>query len=174
MPRMRQELGYKNAMQVPRVVKVSINVGLGEALTNAKALEAVTKDLTLIAGQKPVVTKARVAIAGFKLRAGQPIGVMVNLRGFRMYSFLDKLFNATLPRIRDFRGVPRSAFDGRGNYSLGIREQSIFPEIDYGQIDRLRGLQVNIITNAKTDQEAMRLLGLLGMPFAKDGASGLA
>ena len=167
MPQMRQEFTYANVMETPQVKKVVINVGLGEALTNARAMEATLHDIGMITGQRPVSTKARRSVASFKLREGQAIGVMVTLRGDRMYIFLDKLFNTALPRIRDFRGVSRSAFDGRGNYSLGIREQIVFPEIDYNQIDKLRGFQVNIITSAKTDQEALRLLELMGMPFAR-------
>ena len=167
---MTQEFSYGNPMEVPVVQKVVLNVGLGEALTNARAMEATIHDIGLITGQRPVSTKARRSVATFKLREGQAIGVMVTLRGDRMYIFLDKLFNTALPRIRDFRGVSRSAFDGRGNYSLGIREQIVFPEIDYNQIDKLRGFQVNIITSAKTDQEALRLLELMGMPFARDQA----
>ena len=147
-----------------------INVGLGEALTNARAMETTIRDIGMITGQRPVSTKARRSVATFKVREGQAIGVMVTLRGDRMYIFLDKLFNTALPRIRDFRGVSRSAFDGRGNYSLGIREQIVFPEIDYNQIDKLRGFQVNIITSAKTDLEALRLLELMGMPFTREQA----
>ena len=140
---------------------------MGEALTNPKAIESATKDLTTISGQKPILTRARKSIAGFKLREGNPIGLSVTLRGARMYHFMDRLLNTALPRIRDFRGVPTSSFDGRGNYSMGIREQIIFPEIDYGQIERIRGLQVTIATSAKTDGEAARLLALMGMPFAR-------
>ena len=165
---MAQEFSYGNPMEVPEVQKVVINVGLGEALTNARAMEATIHDIGLITGQRPVSTKARRSVATFKVREGQAIGVMVTLRGDRMYIFLDKLFNTALPRIRDFRGVSRSAFDGRGNYSLGIREQIVFPEIDYNQIDKLRGFQVNIITSAKTDLEALRLLELMGMPFTRE------
>jgi len=167
VPLMMREFHYTSVMAVPRIEKVVINVGLGEAKDNPKALENMTRDLSLIAGQRPVVTRARRAIAGFKVRKGQPIGLMVTLRGERMWTFLDRLFNAVLPRIRDFRGVPREGFDGRGNYSLGIREHIIFPEVDYNQVDRIRGLQVNIVTTARTDREAMRLLELLGMPFAR-------
>ena len=164
---MSQEFSYGNIMEIPKVEKVVINVGLGEALTNARAMEATLSDIGMITGQRPVTTKARKSVATFKLREGQAIGVMATLRGDRMYIFLDKLFNTALPRIRDFRGVSRSAFDGRGNYSLGIREQIVFPEIDYNQVDKLRGFQVNIITSAKTDQEALRLLELMGMPFTR-------
>jgi large subunit ribosomal protein L5 len=154
-------------MQVPRLTKVILNIGLGEALTNPRAMESATKDLTTISGQKPVVTRAKKSIAGFKLREGNPIGLSVTLRGAMMYHFMDRLLNTALPRIRDFRGVPATSFDGRGNYSLGIREQIIFPEIDYGQIERIRGLQVTIVTTAPTDTEASRLLALFGMPFAR-------
>jgi len=166
-PQMQQEFSYANAMEIPKVEKVVINVGLGEALTNGRAMDATMGDIAAITGQRPISRKARRSVAGFKLREGQAVGVMVTLRGDRMYTFLDKLFNTALPRIRDFRGVSRSAFDGRGNYALGLREQIVFPEIDYNQIDRLRGMQVNIITTAKTDQEALRLLDLMGMPFAR-------
>ena len=164
---MNQEFTYSNIMETPQVQKVVINVGLGEALTNARAMEATLHDIGMITGQRPVTTKVRRSVATLKRREGQAIGVMATLRGDRMYIFLDKLFNTALPRIRDFRGVSRTAFDGRGNYSLGIREQIVFPEIDYNQIDKLRGFQVNIITSAKTDQEALRLLELMGMPFTR-------
>ena len=167
LPTMMREFEYRNAMEVPRLIKVVLNIGLGEALTNPKAMESATRDLTSISGQKPVVTRARNSIAGFKLRKGNPIGLCVTLRGARMYYFVDRLINAALPRIRDFRGVSLRSFDGRGNYSLGIREQIIFPEIDYGQIERIRGFQVTISTTARTDGEAARLLALLGMPFAQ-------
>ena len=167
---LQQEFGYRNVMQIPKIEKVVINVGLGESKTNPRAMENTTRDLSLITGQKPIITRARRSIAGFKLREGDPIGTAVTLRGNRMYEFMDRLLNAALPRIRDFRGVSRRAFDGRGNYSLGVREQVIFPEIDYGQIDRVRSLQVSIITTASTDREAMRLLDLLGMPFTRDAA----
>ncbi len=169
VPTMMQEFGYRNVMEVPRVKKVVLNVGLGEALTNPKAIESASNDLAVISGQKPIVTKAKKSIAAFKLRQGVPIGVAVTLRGERMAHFLDRLLNVALPRIRDFRGVSRSSFDGRGNYSMGIREQIIFPEIDYNQIERIRGFQVTITTNAKNDAEALRLLELMGMPFARDG-----
>ena len=168
VPALVKELGYNNPMQVPRLEKVVLNIGLGEALTNPRAQESAMGDLTLISGQRPVVTRARKSIAGFKLRVGMPIGLMVTLRGHRMYQFLDRLMNAALPRFRDFRGVSRNSLDGRGNFSLGFREQSIFPEIDYNQIDRLRGLQLTIVTTAKTDQECLRLLELLGMPFTRE------
>ena len=166
---LRQEFGYKSGMQVPKVQKVVVNVGLGEALTNSKALETAPAQIAAITGQKPVITKARRSIAGFKLRETQPIGVMVTLRGRRMYEFLDRMIGMALPRIRDFRGVSRTAFDGNGNYSLGLREQIMFPEIDYGSIDRVRGMQVVITTSAKTDPEGFRLLELMGMPFAREG-----
>tara|TARA_B100001123_G_scaffold14477_1_gene16437 strand:- start:6323 stop:7075 length:753 start_codon:yes stop_codon:yes gene_type:complete len=162
-----QEFKYKNVMEIPSVRKVTLNIGLGESKTNARAMESAIKDITSITGQKPVTTRARKSIAGFKLREGEPIGVAVTLRGNRMYDFLDRLFNASLPRIRDFRGVSRKAFDGHGNYSLGLREQIMFPEIDYGQIDRIRGMQISIVTSAKTDAEGMRLLELMGLPFAR-------
>ena len=166
-PSMMQEFKYKNVMQVPRINKIVLNIGLGEAKDNARSLEGAIRDLTIIAGQKPVITRARKAIAGFKIREGMPVGVSVTLRGERMNFFLQRLLSAALPRIRDFRGVPKSSFDGRGNYSMGIREQVIFPEIDYNQIDKIRGFQVTISTSAKTDAEAARLLELLGMPFAR-------
>ncbi|MSQ12453.1 MAG: 50S ribosomal protein L5 [Dehalococcoidia bacterium] len=173
-PSLRQEFGYANPLQAPKVVKVVLNIGIGKEVTatsaNPNIVERASADLAAISGQKPVVRGAKKAIAGFKLRAGQPVGVSVTLRGDRMYSFLERLLLASLPRIRDFRGASRDAFDGRGNYALGIREQIIFPEIEYGQVDRMRGLQVNIITSAKTDREAFRLLELMGMPFARDGA----
>lgn len=164
---LQQEFGYRNTMEVPRLHKIVVNVGLGEAIANAKALEAAVRDVALITGQKPVVTRAKRSIAAFRLRTGMPIGVMVTLRGERMYELFDRLTNAALPRIRDFRGVSHDAFDGHGNYSIGIREQIVFPEIEYDKIDRIRGLQVNIITTAKTDEEGKRLLQLMGMPFAR-------
>jgi large subunit ribosomal protein L5 len=160
-----QEFSYKSPMQVPRLEKIALNIGLGEAIQNAKALEAAERDLATISGQHPVTTRAKKSIAGFHLRKGTAIGMIVTLRGERMYHFLDKLVNAALPRIRDFRGVPRDSFDGHGNYSLGIKEQIIFPEIDYDKVDKVRGLQVTIITTAETDDEGRRLLELLGMPF---------
>jgi large subunit ribosomal protein L5 len=155
-------------MQVPRVEKVTLNIGLGEARENARAVESATADIATISGQKPVVTKAKKAIANFKIRENMPIGVAVTLRGDRMYEFLDRLLNAALPRIRDFHGVPTKAFDGRGNFSLGVREQLIFPEIDYDKVDKIRGMQINIITTAKNDEEGRRLLELMGMPFSKE------
>jgi large subunit ribosomal protein L5 len=164
------EFGYKNVMQVPKIEKVVVNIGLGEAIQNAKAIDAAVGDLTAITGQKPVVTRAKKSIAAFKLRAGMPIGAMVTLRGPRMYEVLDRLISIALPRIRDFRGVSPNAFDGRGNYTLGLREQMLFPEIEYDRIDKTRGLELSIVTTAKTDQEGRRLLALLGMPFAKTEA----
>lgn len=167
LPRLREERGYRNNMAVPRLVKVVLNIGVGEAISNPKALEAAQKDLTAITGQRPVVTRARKSISAFKLRTGMPIGVTVTLRGRRMYDFLDKLINATLPRIRDFQGVPTNSFDGRGNYSLGLKEQVIFPEIEYDKIDKVRGMEVSIVTTAQSDEEGRRLLLLLGMPFQR-------
>lgn len=164
---MMSEFGYPNTMRVPRIQKITLNIGLGEALTNGRAMEAATGDLATISGQKPVITRARKSIANFKLREGNPIGTSVTLRGARMYHFLDRLINMALPRIRDFRGISRRGFDGRGNFSIGIREQIIFPEIDYNQIDRIRGLQVTINTTAPNDAEGMRLLELFGMPFVR-------
>ena len=167
VPAMMAEFGFANTMRVPRVQKIVVNIGLGEALTNGRAMEAATRDLTTITGQKPIITRARKSIAGFKLRAGNPIGTCVTLRGARMYHFLDRLINTALPRIRDFRGISRRGFDGRGNFSIGLREQIIFPEIDYNQIDRFRGLQVTIITSAENDAESIRLLEMFGMPFVR-------
>ena len=167
VPTLMREFGYANAMQVPRVEKVVVNIGLGEATQNAKALDAASEDVSTITGQKPVITRAKRSIANFKIREGNPIGLMVTVRGDRMWEFLDRLLNAALPRIRDFRGVSPKAFDGRGNFSLGIREQLIFPEIEYDKVDRVRGLQVNIITTARSDEEGARLLELLGMPFSR-------
>ncbi len=164
-PKMMEKFSYKNVMQVPKLEKVIINVGVGEAIQNPKALDGAVNDLTIIAGQKPVITKAKKSIAGFKLREGMPIGCKVTLRGERMYDFLSRLINVVLPRVRDFRGVSPQAFDGRGNYSLGIKEQTIFPEIDYDKIDKIRGLEVIIVTSAKTDEEARELLKSMGMPF---------
>jgi len=160
-----KEFDYQNPMQVPRLTKITVNIGLGEALTNNKAVEAAVADMTTITGQKPVVTKARRSIAQFKIREGNTIGVKVTLRGQRMWDFLERLTRIALPRIRDFRGVPTKSFDGRGNYSLGLREQLAFPEIDYDKVDHLRGLEMTVVTSAKTDEEGQRLLALLGMPF---------
>ena len=168
VPSLISEFGYKNVMEVPRLEKVVINIGLGEALTNPNALESATNEIAQITGQQPVVTRARKSIASFKLREGQSIGVMVTLRQSRMYYFLDKLLSAALPRVRDFRGVSRTAFDGRGNFALGLREQIIFPEIDYNQVQKMRGLQINIITTARSDREGLRLLELAGMPFTRE------
>lgn len=164
---LKKEFGYDNVMQVPKLTKVVINIGLGESIQNAKAIDAAVNDLTLIAGQKPVVTRAKKSIAAFKLRAGMPIGAMVTLRGQRMYEFVDRLTSTAMPRIRDFRGVSPNSFDGRGNYTLGLREQLMFPEIDYDRIDKTRGLEISFVTTAKTDEEGRRLLQLLGMPYAK-------
>ncbi len=164
-PALVKEFDYQNPMQVPRLTKITVNIGLGEALTNSKAVDAAVNDLTIITGQKPVVTKAKRSIAQFKIREGNTIGCMVTLRGQRMWDFLERLTRLALPRIRDFRGVPTKSFDGRGNYSLGLREQLAFPEIDYDKVDRLRGLEMSLVTTAKTDEEGQRLLALLGMPF---------
>jgi large subunit ribosomal protein L5 len=165
VPQLTDEFGYKNVHEVPKVVKITINRGLGEASQNAKALESSITELATISGQKPVVTRAKKAIAGFKLREGMPVGVMVTLRSERMYAFLDRLISLALPRIRDFRGISPNSFDGRGNYSLGIREQLIFPEISYDSIDQIRGFDISIITTAKTDEEGRALLKAMGMPF---------
>ena len=160
--------GYKYIMQVPRLDKIVLNIGLGEAISNAKALEAAERDLTAISGQHPVITHAKRSIAAFRLRAGMPVGLKVTLRGERMYDFFDKLLNIVLPRMREFYGVPMNSFDGRGNYTLGLKEQVVFPEVDYDEIDKVRGLEVSIITTAKTDEKGRHLLELLGMLFAKD------
>jgi large subunit ribosomal protein L5 len=166
VPALTKQFEYPNPNQVPRLAKVVVNIGLGEALTNSKALDAALGDLASITGQKPIVTKARRSIAQFHVRAGNSIGAKVTLRGERMWDFMDRLTTLALPRIRDFRGVPDKSFDGRGNYSLGMREQLAFPEIDYDKVDRLRGLEISIVTTAKTDEESKKLLELLGMPFA--------
>ncbi|HXG39686.1 MAG TPA: 50S ribosomal protein L5 [Candidatus Limnocylindrales bacterium] len=166
VPALIRQFGYRNPMEVPRLEKIVVNVGLGEALQNAKAIDAAVNDIALITGQRPVVTRAKRSIAQFRLRTGNPIGVKATLRGQRMWDFLERLTTLALPRIRDFRGVPARSFDGRGNYSLGLREQLAFPEIDYDKIDRVRGLEVSIVTTARTDEESKRLLELLGMPFA--------
>lgn len=163
---MMQKFGYRNVMEIPKVEKVVINMGVGEAVGNPKVLDAAVNDMTIIAGQKPVVTRAKKSIAAFKIREGMPIGAKVTMRGERMYQFLDKLFNISLPRVRDFRGVSPKAFDGRGNYTLGIKEQLIFPEIEYDKIDKIRGMDIIIVTTAKTDEEARELLKLMGMPFS--------
>lgn len=165
VPALMQEFKYTSVMQVPRLQKVVLNIGMGEAIQNAKALDAAVGDLTAISGQKPVITKAKKSIAAFKLRQGMPIGAMVTLRGTRMYDFLDRLVSLALPRLRDFRGVSRRSFDGRGNYSLGLREQIIFPEIDYDRVDKIRGLEVAVVTTAPDDAQGYALLKRLGMPF---------
>ena len=170
-PELAKEFGYSSVMEIPRLEKVVLNIGLGEALQNNKAIESATSDLTQITGQKPITTRAKKSIAGFKIREGMPIGAKVTLRGRRMYEFVDRFLNAALPRIRDFQGIPRNCFDGRGNCSIGIREQTIFPEIDYNSVDRIRGLQVVLVTTAKNDQEGMRFLELMGTPFVKSTVS---
>jgi large subunit ribosomal protein L5 len=167
VPALMEKFGYKNVMEVPKVEKVIINMRVGEAKENAKALEAAVNDLTVISGQKPVITRAKKSVAAFKIRTGMPIGCKVTLRGQRMYDFLDKLFNIALPRVRDFRGISPDAFDGRGNFALGIKEQLIFPEIDYDKIEKIRGMDVIIVTTGKTDEEARELLRILGVPFRK-------
>lgn len=168
VPALKTSLNLTNIMQVPQIKKVVVNIGMGEAMDNPKALDAAAGDIVQITGQKPVITKARTSIAAFKLREGRAIGVKVTLRGERMWSFLDRLLNIVLPRVRDFRGVPRDAFDGRGNYTLGLREQLIFPEIEYDKIDKVRGMEITIVTSAQNDEQAARLLEMLGMPFRKD------
>lgn len=165
VPQLMETLKLKNPMQVPRLVKIVLNIGMGEAIHNMKLLDSAVEELTLISGQKPVITRAKKSIAAFKLREGMPIGCMVTLRRRRMYDFMSKLVNIALPRVRDFRGISGKAFDGRGNYSLGIREQIIFPEIEYDKIDKINGLNVSIVTSAKTDEEGKELLKLMGMPF---------
>jgi len=169
VPALTRDFNYQNPIQVPRVAKVTVNVGVGESIANAKALDATVRDVSIITGQKPLIKKARKSIAQFKLREGMNVGVMVTLRGERMWEFLDRLMNAALPRTRDFRGIPRRSFDGRGNFTLGLREQLIFPEINYDQVDKARGLEVSVVTTARTDQEGRRLLELLGMPFQREG-----
>jgi large subunit ribosomal protein L5 len=166
IPALKSEFGYTNAMQVPRLEKIVVNIGLGEALTNAKAVDAAVGDLALITGQRAIVTKAKKSIATFKVREGNPIGAKVTLRGERMWDFLERLTRVALPRIRDFRGVSGKSFDGRGNYTLGMKEQLSFPEVEFDKIDRLRGLEVTIVTTAKSDEESKKLLSMLGMPFA--------
>ena len=165
VPKLIKQFDYKNIHQAPKVIKVTLNRGLGEASQNAKALEASLSEIAIITGQKPVVTRAKKAIAGFKIREGMPVGVMVTLRGDRMYSFLERLINLALPRIRDFRGISPKSFDGRGNYTLGVREQLIFPEVEYDSIDQIRGMDISIITTAKNDEEGRALLKEMGMPF---------
>jgi Ribosomal protein L5 len=167
MPAMTEKFGYKNVMQVPKIEKIVINMGVGEAKENAKVLESAVKDLTTIAGQKPVITKAKKSVANFKLREGMQIGCKVTLRGDKMYEFADRLINLALPRVRDFRGVSANSFDGRGNYALGIKEQIIFPEIEYDKVDKVRGMDIIFVTTANTDEEARELLRLFGMPFQK-------
>ena len=167
VPALIEEFGYDNRMQAPRLEKIVVNVGVGEALVNAKALDAAVSDLRTITGQQPVVTRARKSIAAFKLRQGRQIGAKVTLRGNRMWDFMDRLCNVALPRRRDFRGVSPNSFDGRGNYSLGLREQLVFPEVQYDQIDKIRGMEITVVTTAETDEEGRRLLALLGMPFAR-------
>jgi large subunit ribosomal protein L5 len=164
---LQKEFNYKNPMQVPTINKVVVNIGLGEVIQNAKAMESAVADLAAITGQRPVITRAKRSVANFKLREGMQIGCMVTLRGDHMYHFLEKLLNVALPRLRDFQGVSPEAFDGRGNYTLGLREQLVFPEIDYDKVDKLRGMEVSIVTTARTDQEGRRLLTLMGMPFKK-------
>lgn len=167
-PALMKELSIENALAVPHVEKVVVNIGLGEALDNPKALEGAVNDLQIITGQKAVITKAKKSIANFKLREGREIGAKVTLRGYKMWSFLDRLINVALPRVRDFRGIPGKSFDGRGNFTLGLREQLIFPEIVYDQIDKVRGMEITVVTSAHNDEQAYRLLELLGMPFTKD------
>ena len=167
VPALTEKFGYKNIMQLPKIEKIIINMGVGEAVGNPKALDAAVRDMTIIAGQKPMVTRAKKALAAWKLREGMPIGAKVTLRGTRMYQFLDKFMNIALPRVRDFRGVSPKSFDGRGNYSVGLKEQLIFPEIEYDQIDKLRGMNIVIVTTANTDEEARELLKLMGMPFSE-------
>jgi large subunit ribosomal protein L5 len=167
VPKLREQYGYKSPMQIPRINKITLNMGLGEAIQNVKVLDSATAELAQLSGQKPVVTRARTSIAAFKLRKGMPIGCMVTLRGERMYEFFDKLVNVALPRVRDFRGVSPKALDGRGNYTLGIKEHIIFPEIDYDKIDKIKGMNITIVTSAGTDDEARTLLALMGMPFRR-------
>ena len=168
VPQMIKKYGYKNIMQVPRLTKIVLNIGLGESLSNPKAMESAEKDLVAIAGQHPVVTKAKKSIASYKLRQGVPIGMCVTLRDKRMYEFLDKLVSVVLPRIRDFQGISRDAFDGQGNYSLGMKEQIVFPEIEYDKVDKTRGMEITIVTTARTDEDGRRLLQEIGMPFSKN------
>ncbi|MBE0611721.1 MAG: 50S ribosomal protein L5 [Dehalococcoidia bacterium] len=167
-PALREQYGYPNVMQIPRITKINVNIGLGEALTDANALDKASDEVSAITGQKAMITRAKHSIANFRLREGNPIGVMTTLRGDRMYEFLDRLVSAALPRIRDFQGLNPNAFDGRGNYSLGVREQLIFPEIEYDRVDKVRGMQVTIVTTAKTDEEGRKLLELMGLPFRKN------
>ncbi len=167
VPRMMEDFGYSSVMEVPRLDKIVVNIGVGEALTNPRALDAATGDLATITGQKPTIRRARKSIASFKLRAGSPVGAKVTLRGARMYEFIDRLISIALPRQRDFRGISPDSFDGRGNYTLGLREQLVWPEVDYDKIDQVRGMEITIVTTAKTDEEGRRLLALMGMPFAQ-------
>jgi large subunit ribosomal protein L5 len=168
VPGLMERYGYANIMRVPRLEKVVINIGMGEAIANAKAMEAAERDLAAICGQRPIITRSKRSIAAFKLRAGMPIGLKVTLRGERMFNFLDKLMNVVLPRIREFNGVPRYGFDGFGNYTLGLKEQTVFPEISFEAVDKLRGLEITIVTNARTDEEGRQLLEMMGMPFTKE------
>ena len=168
VPALQEQLGFKNVMQVPTIKKVVLNIGMGEALDNPKSLDAAVGDVSKITGQKPIINNARTSIAAFKLREGRAIGVKVTLRGERMWSFLDRLINIVLPRVRDFRGISRDSFDGRGNYTLGLREQLIFPEIEYDKIDKIRGMEITIVTSAQNDEQAARMLEMFGMPFRKD------
>jgi large subunit ribosomal protein L5 len=165
VPALTEKFGYKNVMELPKIAKIIINMGVGEAVGNPKALDAAVNDLTIIAGQKPILTRAKKSLAAWKLRQGMPIGAKVTLRGVRMYQFLDKFMNVALPRVRDFRGISANSFDGRGNYAVGLKEQLIFPEIEYDKIDKLRGMNIVVVTTAKTDEEARELLKLMGMPF---------
>ena len=165
VPALTEKFGYKNVMELPKIAKIIINMGVGEAVGNPKALDAAVNDLTIIAGQKPILTRAKKSLAAWKLRQGMPIGAKVTLRGVRMYQFLDKFMNVALPRVRDFRGISANSFDGRGNYAIGLNEQLIFPEIEYDKIDKLRGMNIVVVTTAKTDEEARELLKLMGMPF---------
>lgn len=165
VPAMTEKFGYKNVMELPKIAKIIINMGVGEAVGNPKALDSAVSDLTIIAGQKPILTRAKKSLAAWKLRQGMPIGAKVTLRGVRMYQFLDKFMNVALPRVRDFRGISANSFDGRGNYAIGLKEQLIFPEIEYDKIDKLRGMNIVVVTTAKTDEEARELLKLMGMPF---------
>lgn len=173
VPELKKSFGYENIMQVPRLTKIVLNIGLGEAISNAKVLEGAEKDMVAIAGQHPVVTRSRRSIAAFKLRPGMPIGIMVTLRGVRMYDFYDKLVSIVLPRIRDFQGVSRDSFDGQGNYTLGMKEQIVFPEIEYDKVDKLRGMEIIIVTSARSDEEGRQLLSLLGMPFVREQKVGV-
>lgn len=168
IPKLMELDGYKNVMQVPRLEKVVVSIGVGEAIQNAKVLEAAESELPIITGQRPIITRAKRSVAAFRLRTGMAIGLKVTLRKERMYNFIERLVNVVLPRVREFQGVPRDSFDGRGNYTLGLREQTIFPEIDYDKIDKVRGLEITIVTTAKTDEEGRHLLEQIGMPFSRD------